>query len=70
MRKMKTILSIIFLSLGIMMSCNSPQVEDKSTGEFKMDRTILPIHPPETEPVTEMDVRNVELPRYLQNRSS
>ena len=63
-RNMKTKLSILFLSLGIMMSCNAPQdnSQTKSTGEYKMDRTILPIHPPTTEAITEMDARNVEKP--------
>ena len=61
---MKTKLSILLLSLGIMVGCNPPgeQLESKSTGDYKMDRTILPIHPPSTEPITEMDARNVEKP--------
>ena len=61
---MKPKLSILFLSLGIMMSCNTPQDKSKSTlaGTYKMDRTILPIHPPTSEPITEMDARNVEKP--------
>jgi arylsulfatase A-like enzyme len=61
---MKSIILIAFLSLGIMMSCNAPQdqTENKSTGEYKMDRTILPIHPPQLAAETEMDARNVEKP--------
>ena len=61
---MKTNLSILLLSLGIMMSCNTPQDNSKSklAGTYEMDRTILPIQPPSHEPVTEMDARNVEKP--------
>lgn len=61
---MKTKISILFLSLGIMMSCTTSQDQSnsKSSGEYKMDRTVLPIHPPETEAITEMDARNVEKP--------
>ena len=61
---MKTKILISFITLGIIMSCNTPQdkSENKSTGTYKMDRTILPIQPPETVAVTEMDARNVEKP--------
>ena len=46
------------------MSCNTPQDNSKNklAGTYEMDRTILPIHPPTTEPITEMDARNVEKP--------
>jgi arylsulfatase len=61
---MKTKFSILILSLGIMMSCNTSQDNSKDSlaGEYEMDRTILPIQPPETEAITEMDARNVEKP--------
>ncbi len=61
---MKSKISILFLTLGIIMSCNTPQDKSASNSNsaYKMDRTILPIHPPTTEPVTEMDARNVEKP--------
>jgi arylsulfatase A-like enzyme len=61
---MKTKLSVLFLSLGIMMSCDTTQDNSKNrvAGTYKMDRTILPIHPPTSEPITEMDARNVEKP--------
>jgi len=61
---MKTKFSILILSLGIMMSCNTVQDNSKKENNepYKMDRTILPIHPPTTEAVTEMDARNVEKP--------
>ena len=65
---MKTKLSILFLALGIMMSCNVPQDNSKNSlaGKYEMDRTILPIHPPTTEAITEMDARNVEKPDIFQ----
>ena len=61
---MNTKIPIFILSLAIMMSCNSPQdqSENRSTGAYSMDRTILPIQPPEPESITEMDARNVEKP--------
>ena len=52
------------LLLGALISCNN-NLEKKQTASssvYKMDRTILPIHPPEVEAITEMDVRNVEVP--------
>lgn len=65
---MKTKFSILILSLGIIMSCNTPQNNSKNSlaGEYKMDRTILPIHPPTTEPITEMDARNIEKPAIFE----
>ena len=61
---MKTRILLSLLSLGVLMSCSTPQNQSDSisSGEYKMDRTILPIQPPETEPITEMDARNVEKP--------
>jgi len=61
---MKTKLSILILLLGIIMSCTTPQDNSKNelAGTYVMDRTVLPIHPPTTEAVTEMDARNVEKP--------
>ena len=60
---MKPKISILLLSLGIMLSCSTPGArETSSTGEYKLDRTILPIQPPAHEPVTIMDARDVEKP--------
>ena len=61
---MKTKLSILILLLGIIMSCTTPQDNSKNelAGTYVMDRTVLPIHPPTTEAITEMDARNVEKP--------
>ena len=55
---------ISFLISGLMLSCSTPQdqSENTSTETYKMDRTILPIHPPTAKVVTEMDARNVEKP--------
>ncbi|MDX2444040.1 MAG: arylsulfatase, partial [Bacteroidales bacterium] len=65
---MKTKISILLLSLGFIFSCTTPgdKPESKSIGDYKMDRTILPIHPPEREVVTEMDARNVEKPAIFE----
>jgi len=61
---MKIKIPIAFLLLAVIFSCNTPQDQKKgeSSANFEMDRTILPIHPPETESITEMDARNVEKP--------
>lgn len=60
---MRTKNLILLLSLAILASCHtSTDKLSKSSGEYKMDRTILPIQPPSHEPVTEMDARNVEKP--------
>jgi len=52
--------AMLLINVGTMKA--QEQLESKSTGTYKMDRTILPIHPPETETITEMDARNVEKP--------
>jgi len=54
---MKTLMTIFIVAFGLI-SCSQAQ-QDKG---YKMDRTILPIHPPERQIVTEMDARNVEKP--------
>ena len=52
--------AMLLINIGTMKA--QEQLESKSTGTYKMDRTVLPIHPPETETITEMDARNVEKP--------
>ena len=54
--KAKSLLPLLFI--GIVMSCTNPGKK----AAYKMDRTVLPIHPPVRETVTEMDARNVEKP--------
>jgi len=65
---MKTKIAMLLLSLGMIMSCNTPgeKSENKASGEYKMDRTILPIQPPQHEPVTTMDARDVEKPEAFE----
>ena len=61
---MKTKILIASLSFGLLLSCQSPQKgsDKQMAGKYKMDRTVLPIHPPQAETITEMDARNVEKP--------
>ena len=61
---MKTRVIAMFLSLGFLLSCNTSSDETKnaSSGEYKMDRSILPIQPPASTPVTIMDAREAEKP--------
>jgi len=57
-------IAIPILLAGGVISCVTPTVNKElpSAAKYKMDRTILPIHPPQLEAVTEMDARNVEKP--------
>ena len=61
---MKTKLLIVFLSLGMILSCDAPQESSTSVSSSggEMDRTILPIQPPTLAKVTVMDARDAEKP--------
>ena len=65
---MKTKIPIFILAVTFLMSCanlsEEKKAETKSDG--KLDRTILPIQPPASEPVTEMDARNVTKPEIFE----
>jgi arylsulfatase len=53
--------------IGVLSSCNN-STEDNQTSlssDYEMDRTILPIQPPKSEPITEMDARNVTKPEIF-----
>lgn len=66
---MQTKLSITLLFLAVVYSCNAPQQDNsksESSANFKMDRTVLPIHYPTQEPVTVMDARNAEKPEIFE----
>ncbi|WP_298534599.1 arylsulfatase [uncultured Algibacter sp.] len=61
---MKTKLLTLAL-IGLIMSCNWPNKQSQTavaSGEYTMDRTVLPIQPPTHDPVTIMDARDVEKP--------
>ena len=57
------ILAAVFFS-GWMLSCNSPAKKEEPTAPSStgIDRTVLPIQPPEYETITEMDARNATPP--------
>jgi arylsulfatase len=71
---MKTIVLATSLCLTVLFGCTnesatktSPAVNEESASvespsTYSMDRTVLPIQPPVSVPVTEMDARNVEKP--------
>ena len=61
---MKIKIPLLIICLAFLVSCidSSKDKKDTASGEYTMDRTVLPIQPPKTEPVTEMDARNVEQP--------
>jgi arylsulfatase len=53
------LICILILLLGCQKSDNSG---NKNISDSELDRTILPIQPPMSEPITEMDARNVTKP--------
>jgi arylsulfatase len=57
---------LISFVFAILIGCDNSSKEAKSKSKassgFVMDRTILPIQPPKSEPITEMDARNVTKP--------
>jgi len=57
---MKTKIPILLLALGILVSCNTAFAQ--TSGESKMDRTILPIQEPAYKSFTEMDARDAIAP--------
>jgi arylsulfatase len=53
--------------IGVLSSCNN-STEDNQTSlssDYEMDRTILPIQPSKSEPITEIDARNVTKPEIF-----
>lgn len=58
------VLFLLTITIGCQKSENQKSTTAQTTGEI--DRTILPIHHPTTEPITEMDARNVEKPDIFQ----
>jgi arylsulfatase len=61
--KSKKQITIVMMIILLQFSCNN-QIEKGSTSEQRagIDRTILPIVPPEREPITELDARNATAP--------
>jgi hypothetical protein len=58
----KEIPVIISLLLLMIFSCSSPTNEQVFTPSGEIDRTILPIKAPIPPTISELDVRNVDLP--------
>jgi len=65
---MKTKISLLLLSLVFLLSCNTSndQSASKSSGEYKMDRTILPIKAPVIPRYTELDARDATKPERFE----
>ena len=53
---MKVKIPLLIICLAFLVSCidSSKDKKTTSTGEYTMDRTVLPIHPPEVEAITEI----------------
>ena len=51
---------LLICTLIFLLGCQQRENNgDKNISDSKLDRSILPIQPPESEPITEMDARNV-----------
>ncbi len=55
---MKSKISILLLSLVILVGCNTAFAQ--TSGEYKMDRSILPIQRPEPVKISELDARDAQ----------
>jgi arylsulfatase len=60
-RNYKVLLALVF---WVMASCNGPTAKEKTSANSStgIDRTVLPIQPPEYEMITELDARNATPP--------
>ena len=56
-------LFLLTFAIGCQKSENAKSASVQNPGEI--DRTVLPIHQPATEAITEMDARNVEKPEHV-----
>ncbi len=65
---MKTKIPLLLLTLGVLVSCNNSNDKSASTasGEYKMDRTILPIKAPVIPLYTELDARKATKPERFE----
>ncbi len=65
---MKIKFPILFISLAFLLSCHmaSGQKVSESSGEYKMDRTILPIKAPVIPLYTELDAREATKPERFE----
>ncbi len=61
---MKRLIYLPSLAILFVIGCSSPdtKVENTGSGAYQMDRSILPIQPPNQEKVTIMDARDAEKP--------
>ncbi len=61
---MKSKISILLLSLVILVGCNTAFAQ--TSGEYKMDRSILPIQRPEPVKISELDARDATKPERFE----
>ena len=57
-------LCVVIALVALLSSCNTQTTD--VTSESKIDRTILPIQPPKSKAITEMDARNAKAPPRFQ----
>ena len=60
---------MLFVVSAIFFSCSNESGQDSMESvdsEYQLDRTILPIQPPSSGPITEMDARNVDKPEHFE----
>ena len=62
---MKVKFPLLIICIAFLVSCidSSKDKKDTASGEYTMDRTVLPIHPPKIEAITEMDARKATAPK-------
>ena len=64
--KIKNYLCLFFIATLLSCNTSTDNKETASSGNYEMDRSVLPIQPPPHAPVTEMDARNVEKPETFE----
>jgi len=58
---------LLICTLILLLGCQQRENSgDKNISDSKLDRSILPIQPPASEPITEMDARNVTQPEIFE----
>ncbi len=65
---MQTKLLFPLLTAALILGCNNQSATEKtqSSTDYKMDRTVLPIQPPQHDPITVMDARDAKKPPMFQ----
>ena len=65
---MKKRILLFVVPVLVLIGCNQPETTStrESTESYTLDRSVLPIQPPASEAITEMDARNVEKAEHFE----